>query len=125
MNPRLEFVEHHARRQQVDCHQVARSALARPHTMTCMEADDVLEALEEALADVPADGRAAVIAAAVGLAFGQIQQWPGDVDQEGALVAVLAAACDQVADGPQSYAEARTDRDWMVEFLERAKGALA
>jgi hypothetical protein len=90
-----------------------------------MEADDVLEALEEALADVPTEQRGATIAAAVGLAFGQIQQWPGDVDQEGALVAVLAAACDQVADGPRSYAEARTHRDWMVEFLQRAKGALA
>jgi hypothetical protein len=36
-------------------------------------------------------------------------------------MAVLAAACDQVADGPQPHAGARADRDWMVEFLLRAK----
>jgi hypothetical protein len=89
-----------------------------------MEANDVLDALDRALADVPAEERARVIAAAIGYAFGQIQQWPPDIDQEGALVAVLAATCDQVADGPQSFAEARTDLDWMVEFLEQGKSAL-
>ena len=89
-----------------------------------MEANDVLDALDRGLADVPTDDRARVIAAAIGCAFGQIQQWPPDVDQEGALVAVLASACDQVADGPHSYAEARTDLEWMVEFLEQGKSAL-
>ena len=46
----------------------------------------------------------------------------GDIDRESALTAILAAACEQVADGPQSYSEARTDYDWMVEFLEQAGG---
>jgi hypothetical protein len=44
--------------------------------------------------------------------------------QKDALRAILAAACDRVANGPQTYSEARTDRDWMLHFLEEAKRAV-
>jgi hypothetical protein len=89
-----------------------------------MDANQIIEVLECNLGDVPTEDRRRVLAAAVGFAFGRIEGWPAGADQESALAAVLASACERVADGPQTYAEARTDSDWMAEFIEQGRRAI-
>ena len=88
-----------------------------------MEPEEILSAMEQ-LDDVPAERRADVMAAAIGLAFGRIQQRGSGFDREASMAGVLAAACDAVAAGPAPQGETKTARDWMVELLGEAKGAL-
>jgi hypothetical protein len=68
--------------------------------------------------------RPAVIGAAIGLAVAAIEAWPPSEEREAALRAVLAAAWEQLAGGPQGAPSAVTPSDAVTGLLAQARQAL-
>ena len=86
-----------------------------------MTSEDALLVIRVALADIPPAEQAHVIAAALGLGFGHIEDnWQPD-DAAETLSRLLALAATQIADGPPSYSGVVDAQSWAKELIARAR----